>query len=233
MRHSGGRKQSKFGVPVSRRTFLQVAGHAVLGAGIGCVAPVFWLDDAIAAVPVSEGYLLVDTKKCQGCLSCMLACSLVHEGVENLSLARIQVLQDSFARFPMDLSVAQCRQCAEAPCVAACPVNALHVDEASHNIRLVDQAKCIGCKACLRACPHEPGRMLWNPERQKALKCDLCVDAPFWSETGGVSGKQACVEVCPLNAIRFTHLIPEQRGDTGYNVNLRGDDWKRLGYSTD
>jgi protein NrfC len=48
-----------------------------------------------------------------------------------------------------------------------------------------------------------------------------------------VKGKQACVEVCPLKAIQFTKKIPEQKGDTGYKVNLRGESWKKLGYPTD
>ena len=30
-------------------------------------------------IPASDGYFLVDVKKCQGFASCMLACSLVHE----------------------------------------------------------------------------------------------------------------------------------------------------------
>jgi protein NrfC len=190
------------------------------------------LDIAIAAIPASEGYLLVDFKKCQGCLSCMLACSLVHEGTENLSLARIQVLQNSFAKFPDDLSMAQCRQCVESPCVDACPAEALYVDKKNGNIRIVDMKKCIGCKACVHACPFEPSRALWDPYKKKALKCDLCSNAPFWSEKGGVKGKQACVEVCPLNAIQFTKKIPEQKGDAGYKVNLRGESWKKLGYPT-
>jgi protein NrfC len=216
---------------ISRRDFLKFTGTVALGAGV--LPNLIWLDDAIAAIPASEGYLLVDTKKCQGCISCMLACSLVHEGKENLSLARIQILQNSFAKFPDDLIMAQCRQCVEAPCVEACPVKALYVDTKHGNIRMVDGKKCIGCRSCVRACPYEPGRALWNPDKKQALKCDLCSDAPFWSEKGGVKGKQACVEVCPLGAIQFSEKIPMQKGDTGYKVNLRGESWKKLGYSTD
>jgi protein NrfC len=163
----------------------------------------------------------------------MLACSLVHEGTENLSLSRIQILQNSFEKFPDDLTMAQCRQCVEPPCVEACPEKALYVDKKNGNIRIVDMKKCNGCKACVQACPYEPARVLWNPEKNKALKCDLCSDAPFWSEKGGVKGKQACVEVCPLKAIQFTKKIPEQQGDIGYKVNLRGESWKKLGYPTD
>ncbi len=111
MGNQGKKKQKNGGGRISRRKFLKVTGKAALGAGIGGFIPrLIWLDDAIAAIPASKRYLLVDTKKCQGCLSCMLACSLVHEGTENLSLARIQILQNSFEKFPDDLSMAQCRQ---------------------------------------------------------------------------------------------------------------------------
>jgi protein NrfC len=227
----GRRKQKRGKGRFSRRDFLKITGTVVIGAGT--LPKLIWLDDAIAAIPASDGYLLVDTKKCQGCLSCMLACSLVHEGTENLSLSRIQILQNSFAKFPDDLTMAQCRQCVEPPCVDACPEKALYVDKKNGNIRTVDVKKCIGCKACIQACPYEPGRALWNSDKKRALKCDLCSDAPFWSQKGGVKGKQACVEVCPLGAIQFTKKIPEQKGDSGYNVNLRGAGWKKLGYPTD
>ena len=98
---------------ISRRKFLKLTGSAVIGSGV--LSEWVWLQDGLAAIPASEGYLLVDTKKCQGCLSCMLACSLVHEGTENLSLSRIQILQNSFEKFPDDLTMAQCRQCVEPP----------------------------------------------------------------------------------------------------------------------
>ena len=216
---------------ISRREFLKFTGTVAIG--VEALPKLLWLDDAIAAIPASEGYLLVDTKKCQGCLSCMLACSLVHEGKESLSLSRIQILQSCFGKFPDDITMAQCRQCVEPACVEVCPEKALYVDNKNGNVRTVDAKKCIGCKACIQACPYEPGRALWNSETKKALKCDLCSDAPFWSERGGVKGKQACVEICPLNAIHFTKKIPTQKGDTGYKVNLRGGGWKNLGYPTD
>ncbi len=218
----------------SRRDFIKLTGVVAIRAGIGGLfTDVIWIDDAVAALPVSEGYLLVDAKKCQGCMSCMLACSLVHHGKISLSLARIQVLQNPFERFPQDLTIAQCRQCVDPECVKVCPVGALHVDGRNGNVRRVDTAKCIGCKACTQACPYDPARALWNSEERHAEKCDLCVDSPFWGQKGGPGGKQACVEVCALGAIRFTKAIPEQRGDGGYNVNLRGSGWNKLGFPTD
>ena len=76
----------------------------------------------------AEGYILVDSKKCQGCQSCMMACSMVHEGEINLSLARIQVMQNILSNWPDDIKIVQCRQCANPLCVPACPTGALYVD---------------------------------------------------------------------------------------------------------
>jgi len=220
---------------LSRRAFLKMSGAAAAGLSAGGIlSNMIWLPDAVAAIPVSEGYLLVDTKKCQGCLSCMLACSLVHEGTENLSLARIQVLQNSFGKWPEDLTIEQCRQCVTPACVAACPSGALHADARAGHVRTVTKSKCIGCRSCIKACPFRPANALWNPAGKHAQKCDLCANAPYhWDKAGGgPKGKQACVEVCPVAAIKFTAKIPEQEGDRGYKVNLRGPAWKKLKYPT-
>jgi protein NrfC len=238
MKDRGSQKPRKVDIGVSRRTFLKRAGNVVVLIGVaGCVPgatseSLVMLEDGKSGIPVSEGYLLVDTKKCQGCMSCMLACSLVHEGEENLSLARIQIIQNPFGKFPEDLTVEQCRQCVDPACVEACPEEALQIDTEHGNVRRVDLEKCIGCLSCVEACPFEPSRAIWNPEENYAQICDLCLNAQFWDETGGPDGKQACVELCPVAAIKFTKEIPDQVGDAGYKVNLRGQGWRKLGYPT-
>jgi len=216
----------------SRRDFLKVGSASLIGLSVGTLFPGgTWLDNKIYAIPASEGYLLVDTKKCAGCLSCMLACSLTHEGKENLSLSRIQIMQDSFVGFPNDITMSQCRQCAYPPCVEACPTKALHADENNGNIRVVETGKCIGCQRCIEACPYDSNRVVWNHESKHSQKCDLCANTPFWEEEGGPDGKQACVAVCPMNAIKFTKTIPTQ-SDSGYNVNLRNVHYGKTGFPT-
>lgn len=217
---------------VSRRQFLTGIGAVGVGAVLGgTVFAGFLLPDSVIAIPASGGYLIVDSKKCQGCNTCMMACSLTHHGVQSLSLSRIQVVQDPFAGFPADKSVAQCRQCPAPSCVEACPTKAMHVDK-STGVRMVDVAKCIGCQACVNACPFNTSRADWNSEDKHAQKCDLCLDTPFMDGDGGPGGRQACVAVCPVGAIAFTKEIPLQT-DAGYDVNLRDAGWAALGYSTD
>jgi len=231
---------------VSRRDFLKVSGTIVLVLGSGCYlqgnsnsknlkTPL----KSLAGIPPSDGYLLVDTKKCQGCASCMLACSLVHEGVESQSLSRIQIMQNSFEVFPADVRMSQCRQCVDPACVKACPADALTANPKFGNVRMVDFEKCIGCGECVAACPFSPSRAQLAAVKSyggddKAFKCDLCSATPYhWDAAGGgPDGKQACVAVCPVGAIKFAREIPIQDGDAGYNVNLRGPAWGRLEYPT-
>jgi len=231
---------------VNRRDFLKISGTVYLVAATGCKTetpgehtptprqpPTENVDVSRLALPPSEGYLLVDFRKCQGCLTCMLACSLAHEGKENLSLARLQVTQDPFGRFPGDLALDPCRQCLDPECLKACPTGALHVDKANGNIRTVDKEECVGCKSCVEACPFQTGRAIWNHEAEHAMKCDLCTDTPYWNEKGGPGGKQLCVEVCPVAAIKLTKAIPLQKGYAGYKMNQRGEAWEKMGYSID
>jgi protein NrfC len=228
------KKSEKGRSGISRRNFLRLSKDVLVGIGAGgALTHIIWVKKGWAAIPVSEGYLVVDIKKCQGCVSCMLACSLVNDGVENLSLARIQILQNSFQNWPDDVTIEQCRQCVDPACVKACPEGALIADPNSGHVRRVCKEKCIGCMSCVEACPHPPSRAIWNFEENLAQKCDLCSQAPHWEEKGGPGGKQACVEVCPVGAIKFVEQVPEQEGESGYKVDLRGPVWGRLGYPVD
>lgn len=225
---------------LSRRNFLVTGGTVVAVDALIAATPAKAVAENAApaspeaagpAYPASQGYLVYDSKKCAGCTTCMLSCSLVHYGVQNLSRSRIQIMQDAFAKFPGDVKMAPCRQCKVPVCVQSCPTGAAYVDTANGNVRRIDSAKCIGCKTCLRMCPQQPHRTVWVKidGKGKSSKCDLCIDTPYWNEKGGPGGKQACVESCPMMAIKFVTEMPDQKETEGYDVNLRNDHWYNLG----
>jgi protein NrfC len=215
---------------LTRRDVL--SGFGVLGMTAAFGAPVLLADDRLV-IPNSEGFLVVDRKKCQGCGTCMMSCSLAHAGVASYSLSRIQVLQDSFANWPDDVLIATCRQCQDAPCVEVCPTGANRPDPKHGHVRRIDPETCIGCKLCIASCPYTPVRAQWDRDKRKSQKCDLCVDTPYLDEKGGPGGVQACVRACPVGAIAFTRTMPDQSRVDSYEVNLRDDVWKALGMSTD
>jgi protein NrfC len=208
---------------VLRRDFLIGGGTAIAAGALTVCAP-----EAASAAPAkvtyekSEGYIVYDSRLCLGCQSCMYACSITHEGKANPSLSRIQIIRDapSFTKYPYDIVMSVCRQCVTPLCVQNCPTGAAHVDTANGNVRRIDQEKCIGCQTCIRSCPQRPHRTIWDPEKNKSTKCDLCIDAPNWSMEGGPGGHPACVEICPADALSLVKEAPSQEDVSGYDVDL-------------
>jgi protein NrfC len=215
---------------VLRRDFLAGSGAALAAGALAVTASESTAAVLMPAAPqeakqsfaASTGYIVYDSRLCLGCQSCMFACSLTHEGTANPSLSRIQIIRDapSFTKYPYDIVMSVCRQCVSPLCVQNCPTGACHVDAANGNVRRIDQAKCIGCKRCINSCPQRPHRTIWDSAKKKSTKCDLCSDAPFWSQKGGPGGKQACVETCAAKALKLVAEAPPQQDVAGYDINL-------------
>ncbi len=84
-----------------------------------------------------------------------------------------------------------CMHCEDAACIKVCPSSAIYKDSQTC-ITLVDKKHCIGCKACLWACPF--GVPSYDEQGKLAL-CDLCVDRLH-------EGKMAaCEAACQARAI--------------------------------
>lgn len=133
-------------------------------------------------------FIAAEAAECIGCHACEIACAVAHNQ-ENWPLShsdfrpRIHVVGKGQAANPV-----ACHHCNNAPCVTACPVNALTFQ--SDSVQL-DEQKCIGCKRCAIACPFGVVEMVDTI----AQKCDLCNQRS--------SGTQACIEVCPTQALRL------------------------------
>jgi protein NrfC len=84
----------------------------------------------VKATDYSRWDFLIGGGKYAGCTTCMLARSLTHEGVQGLSVSRIQIMHDSFGKFPYDIIMAACRQSVTPVCVVQCPVDAAYADTA-------------------------------------------------------------------------------------------------------
>jgi len=87
--------------------------------------------------------------------------------------------------------VTRCNQCAHPPCAEACPTSAMF--QRADGIVDFDKSICIGCKACMAACPYDA--IFINPEDGAAEKCNFC------AQRIDVGLEPACVVVCPTEAI--------------------------------
>ncbi|MFZ3150600.1 MAG: 4Fe-4S dicluster domain-containing protein [Anaerolineaceae bacterium] len=145
------------------------------------------------AVPKAKGYIgMVDPKisACQDCKVCELYCALVHEGACGAELNRIWEVSETFSG---DYFVRTCKQCISPSCMAACPVGAIQVDEAT-GARFVNEDLCTGCKLCIKACPFDPAPINFNSVKKKAVMCDLCKDR--------LEGP-ICVQLCPTMCLEL------------------------------
>jgi Fe-S-cluster-containing dehydrogenase component/formate-dependent nitrite reductase membrane component NrfD len=149
--------------------------------------------DAISElVKIQRWAKVLDQSRCIGCHACSTACK-AENGVP-LGVNRTYVKSVEIGTFPVArraFQVTRCNQCDSAPCTIACPTRAMF--RRRDGIVDFDKSICIGCKACIAACPYDA--IFINPEDHSAEKCNLCshrIDAGL---------EPACVTVCPTSAI--------------------------------
>jgi Fe-S-cluster-containing dehydrogenase component/formate-dependent nitrite reductase membrane component NrfD len=135
---------------------------------------------------------LIDHRKCIGCHACSTACKSENE--VPLGVYRTWVKYVETGTFPdarRHFQVTRCNHCANPPCVRICPVTAMY--QRTDGIVEFDPNVCIGCKACLQACPYDA--IYIDPETHSAAKCHFC------SHRTEIGLKPACEVVCPEEAI--------------------------------
>lgn len=147
--------------------------------------------------PFSDGHAIkwgkvIDNRKCIGCHACTTACKMEHQ--VPLGVTRTYVKQVDVGIYPnvrRHFQVTRCNQCENPPCVAICPVEAMF--QRQDGIVDFDREVCIGCKACIAACPYDA--IYIDPQSHSAEKCNFCahrIDQGL---------EPACVIVCPERAI--------------------------------
>jgi Fe-S-cluster-containing dehydrogenase component/formate-dependent nitrite reductase membrane component NrfD len=135
---------------------------------------------------------VIDQSTCIGCHACTTACK--SENGVPLGVSRTYVKSADVGTYPdarRAFQVTRCNQCADSPCTTACPTSAMHTRPDG----IVDFNKdiCIGCKACIAACPYDA--IFINPDDNSAEKCNFCshrIDSGL---------EPACVTVCPTQSI--------------------------------
>jgi len=165
----------------------------------------------MATRTASYGFV-IDNRRCIGCHACTVACKTEHGdpiGVNKTWVSYIE--KGTWPSVTRNFHVMRCNHCADAPCVEICPTASL--ETRADGIVDFDPGRCIGCKACMQACPYDAIQL--NPDSGTATKCNYC------AHRVDVGREPACVVVCPAEAIiagdvsdpssRIARLIASER----------------------
>ena len=139
------------------------------------------------------GKIVCDINKCSGCLACVVACIDQHyDETESDALScRIYEKHCSPRSGMVCYKTRSCLHCEDAACVKACPAGAL-VNE--NGFVLPIREKCIGCRLCAKACPHDIPRF---DKEGKLVKCDGCATRVAYGL------EPACVRTCNTGALKM------------------------------
>lgn len=139
-------------------------------------------------------FIMANSQQCIGCRACEVACVMAHNGEQHALSERhfhprITVLRSGEKSHPVT-----CHHCENAPCAQSCPNGA--ISKCDDSVQ-VNQQKCIGCKACVVACPFGTMEIIVTPldngsVKASANKCDLCLTRPHGP---------ACIEHCPADVL--------------------------------
>jgi Fe-S-cluster-containing hydrogenase component 2 len=121
--------------------------------------------------------LVAISDNCSGCRVCKMVCAMSNFREVNPAKSALKI--EGHFPDPGKYQIKICTQCGK--CAEVCPTNAINPE---NGIYLINEDECVGCMACVEACPE--GVMFEHKNYNKPIKCTLCGD---------------CAEICPREAL--------------------------------
>lgn len=144
-----------------------------------------------------------DMTTCVGCKACAIACKDRNNTETGVNFRIVKTYETGeFPNPGFYHYSSSCNHCEEPACVPVCPVGAMYKTE--EGAVVVDQALCVGCLSCSKACPYKAPKFMKSIE--KMGKCDSCY-------AQRQEGKNpACVDACMMRCLKFGE-ISEFKGE--------------------
>ena len=146
---------------------------------------------------MSKYIITQNVADCIGCRACEVHCKEKNNPGTGAFFCRIlEVASPATGSVPgIDFIYLSCFHCEKAWCVDACPTGAMRRRDQDGIVHVFEK-DCVGCKACITACPWSVPQ--WNAQTGKVDKSDLCRDRI----DQGL--KPACVTTCAMSCLQFS-----------------------------
>jgi tetrathionate reductase subunit B len=135
---------------------------------------------------------------CIDCRACMVACS-VENGIDpgkHRNWVHTFGPTGTFPDLGMQFRPGNCMHCSNPPCERVCPTGATY--RTADGLVEIDQAKCIGCRYCMQACPYDA--RYFDDRRGVTDKCTACIHRLDAGQ------EPACVQACMTGSRMFGDL---------------------------
>lgn len=193
------------------------------------------VEDVKSLAGVEFVYAL-NLSRCVGCRKCVHACVKENNTSRSPEIQYIRVIEMPYGTLDVEQGnhrydratvpdeqhfymPVQCHQCANPPCVKACPIEATWQEP--DGVTVIDYDWCIGCRYCEAACPYWARRFnfaqpelapeqvnpnmayLSNRPRSTGVmeKCHYCLQRTRRGQM------PACLEVCPTGSRKFGNVL--------------------------
>ena len=184
-------------------------GGALEGPSRASAAP------TVPAEPARQWAMVIDLRYCNGCKLCTTACQTAH--YLHADQTWIEVFAMRNAAGEGYFMPRPCMMCEDPPCVPVCPVSANF--RTAEGLTLVNQARCVGTRICMNACPYQARYFNWGAPRPAPRQ--PFPQEPAWPvpQVEGTVGKcvfcaamlpsgqlPECVSRCPMGVLYLGDL---------------------------
>ncbi|ACV23235.1 DMSO reductase iron-sulfur subunit [Slackia heliotrinireducens] len=170
--------------------------------------------------------MLIDTKRCVACGTCVVGCKVENNLPKDMWYNRVVNVGGENPDSPSGTYAARdlamgaytmaCQHCSNPACVEVCPTGASWKDTET-GLVLINSDDCIGCGACLNACPYDVRRLQegepvsytgfdMGGQGAPVHKANVMEKCTFCAHRVVDGELPFCVTVCPARARIFGDL---------------------------
>ena len=153
-----------------------------------------------------ESGFVFTPENCIQCHACETACKAWRQLEPGIRWRRVEnIWHGDYPAITCSTLSISCMHCVNPACIESCPTGAI-AKRQSDGLVLVDQDLCIGCQACLPACPYHVPQFGTDGKMQK---CDMCIGKS--ADGNKFQSAPPCARTCPTQALALRKVSTDEK----------------------